>query len=61
MLILLCHILHHLPGPQVFLPLLVEYFSENELKRLTQVVVGLHHLEPGEEEDTGEKDGSCSR
>ena len=29
---------------QVFLPLLVEYFTEPELKKLTQDIIELHHL-----------------
>ena len=32
---------------QVFLPLLLEYFSEPELRELTQRVNILHHIEPG--------------
>ena len=41
---------------QVFLPLLLEHFSEVELRRLTQVVIDLHHLDPMaiEKEEKGE-------
>ena len=31
---------------QVFLPLLVEHFSESELRQLTKTVNELHHLGP---------------
>ena len=40
---------------QVFLPLLVQYFSEPELKKLTQDVIELHHLDSGEH--TEQRDG----
>ena len=40
---------------QVFLPLLVQYFSEPELKKLTQDVIELHHLDSGER--TEQRDG----
>ena len=31
----------------MFLPLLVEYFSEPELKQLTKDIIELHHLDSG--------------
>ncbi len=46
---------------QVFLPLLVEHFSEVELKQLTQFVIDLHHLDSQEEKDEDTKEGGLQR
>ena len=40
------HIIYGIARIQVFLPLLVEHFSESELRQLTKTVNQLHHLEP---------------